>query len=420
MLAMFMKWRRRVAGGLLASGLCFAQGSLAAPQILLPKTALQPNELAVVVNINDGLSRAIGNYYQRRRGIPEKNIIRIRFKAGTPALAPEEFARFWPSVVAQTPSNVQAYALTWAMPYRVGCMSVTSAFATGYDKQYCAAKTCDPTHPSPYFNSDSTAPYKDFKLRPTMALAARTLAEAKALIDRGVAADQTFPKGTGYLLSTNDAARNVRAASFAKTVDFFRDIVDLRMEKSDALRNVHDILFYFTGSVKVAGLETLSFVPGAIADHLTSAGGALDNTSQMPSTRWLEAGATGSYGTVVEPCNYLQKFPYPALVIEHYLRGETLIEAYWKSVAWPGEGLFIGEPLANPYGGYALDIRGHAAKLRTQALFPGRYRFEAASDPIGPYKTLSVLTVAHHGMQDINFTNLTFPYYRLSRLPSPP
>ena len=32
-----------------------------------------------------------------------------------------------------------------------------------------------------------------------------------------------------------------------------------------------------------------------------------------------------------------------------YMRGETLIEAYWKSVAWPGQGLFIGEPLAAPF-----------------------------------------------------------------------
>ena len=32
-----------------------------------------------------------------------------------------------------------------------------------------------------------------------------------------------------------------------------------------------------------------------------------------------------------------------------YLRGNSLIEAYWKSVAWPGQGIFIGEPLAKPF-----------------------------------------------------------------------
>jgi superfamily II DNA helicase RecQ len=39
----------------------------------------------------------------------------------------------------------------------------------------------------------------------------------------------------------------------------------------------------------------------------------------------------------------------PTILIGQYVRGETLIEAYWKSVAWPGQGVFIGEPLAAPY-----------------------------------------------------------------------
>jgi hypothetical protein len=105
-------------------------------------------------------------------------------------------------------------------------------------------------------------------------------------------------------------------------------------------------------SVKnIEALKKIQFVPGAIADHLTSAGGdLLGGSNQMSSLRWLEAGATGSYGAVVGPCNYTAKFPYPAIVIDRYLKGETLIEAYWKSVVWPGQGVFIGEPLARPYG----------------------------------------------------------------------
>jgi hypothetical protein len=53
-------------------------------------------------------------------------------------------------------------------------------------------------------------------------------------------------------------------------------------------------------------------------------------------------------GYVVEPCNSPQKFPHPAVVIDRYLTGETLIEAYWKSVYGLGEGVFVGEPLAAP------------------------------------------------------------------------
>jgi uncharacterized protein (TIGR03790 family) len=119
--------------------------------------------------------------------------------------------------------------------------------------------------------------------------------------------------------------------------------------RADAIRDKADVLFYFTGRDRVEGLDTLGFVPGAIADHLTSFGGMLTDSAQMSALAWLEAGATGSYGTVVEPCNIPQKFPHPAVVIAHYLGGETLIEAYWKSVAMPGQGVFVGEPLAAPF-----------------------------------------------------------------------
>ncbi|MGE0558070.1 MAG: TIGR03790 family protein, partial [Burkholderiales bacterium] len=54
-------------------------------------------------------------------------------------------------------------------------------------------------------------------------------------------------------------------------------------------------------------------------------------------------------GAVVEPCNLQPKFPNPLVLIDRYLRGDTLIEAYWKSVQMPGQGVFIGEPLAAPF-----------------------------------------------------------------------
>lgn len=395
------------------------RGYAADPVLLLPKTGLHADELAVIVNIDDGLSRAIGKYYQQRRGIPEQNIIHIRFKPGVAAIEPAEFQRIWVQVQRQTPENVQAYALTWALPYRVGCMSITSAFATGFDTRYCAAKNskpCGPTQQSPYFDSFSTHPYQDFKLRPTMSLAATSFNDAKALIDRGIASDSSFPEGTAYLLSTSDAARNVRAVQFPETVDLFHTYINIKLEKSDALRNAKDVLFYFTGLAKVDGLKTLDFVPGAVADHLTSAGGILDNNGQMSSLRWLEAGATGSYGTVVEPCNFPQKFPVPGIVIRHYLRGETLIEAYWKSVAWPGEGIFIGEPLASPYGGYRLKQYAQATTLRIFLPLTGRYRLESADNPAGPYATDTTLTITHSGIQNIELDKLTRPYYRLMRL----
>ena len=118
---------------------------------------------------------------------------------------------------------------------------------------------------------------------------------------------------------------------------------------ANTLRDKNDILIYQTGLIKVADLETLQFVPGALADHLTSFGGMLTDSKQMSSMQWLESGATASYGTVTEPYNYQQKFPNPQVLLTNYLQGATAVEAYWKSVAWPAQGVFIGDPLAAPY-----------------------------------------------------------------------
>jgi uncharacterized protein (TIGR03790 family) len=191
-----------------------------------------------------------------------------------------------------------------------------------------------------------------------MMLAGRNFAAVKDLIDRGLAADGSRPSGTAYLLDTSDKARNGRVRYYPGIVMMQSDRFRLKIINSDTLRYRTDVMFYFTGLAKVKGIDTNKYHPGAIADHLTSAGGKLAGSSQMSSLEWLEAGATGSYGTVVEPCSFIQKFPRPDIVINRYLNGETLIEAYWKSVAWPGQGVFIGEPLARPFVDVAVGESG--------------------------------------------------------------
>lgn len=312
------------------------------------KTGLGPENLAVIVNDADPLSVKIAKYYKIKRQIPDVNMIHVHFRPGAPIMSRQDFRRVKAIVDASTPKNVQAYALTWTMPYRVECMSITTAFAAGFDERFCSTN-CGSTKASPYFNSDSRMPYDVHRWRPTMALAGRNFSDVKNLIDRGVMSDHTFPDGTGYLVSTSDTMRNVRANMYPDIIEHLRGALDLRISKSDFIANKKNVLFYFTGITRVPALDTIHFVPGAIADHLTSAGGVLNGNVQMSSLRWIEAGATGSYGAVVEPCNHLSKFPNPEVVIARYFHGETLIEAYWKSVAWPGEGIFIGEPLAAPF-----------------------------------------------------------------------
>ena len=321
---------------------------LAALLPVAPANAIETSQLAVVINMDDPVSYAIGEYYVVRRRVPVSNIIKIRFAPGSTTMSEGEFKILKAEVERQTVSNVQAYVLTWAAPYRVECMSITAAFAFGFNRAYCASG-CKLTEPSPLFNSTSREPYTEFGMRPTMSLAARDFEDAVALIDRGVRSDGTMPKAHAYLMATSDKARNVRAVNYPVVRQLLGKRVATSILRQDVLYGARDVLFYFTGRAKVAGLETLGFKPGAVADHLTSFGGMLTDSKQMSALRWLEAGATGSYGTVQEPCNFPQKFPDPVILVDSYLRGETLLEAYWKSVAMPGQGVFIGEPLASPF-----------------------------------------------------------------------
>ena len=354
-----------------------AKAPLTAPA--LPRAGLDAADLAVLIKAGDPLSEAIALAYQRARNIPEAQMIRVDLAGDSDAISAADFAVFKAALDARLPATVQATLVTWQRPSRVqgSCsMGLTSALAFGYSPAQCGG--CSRTQASAYYDSDSSRPFTDLGLRPSMMLGAPTLAAAQALIARGLAADGSAPAGTGYLVRTSDTARSVRYPDFAALPAAWADPPGLALRYLDAsaadsaqtLSGVNDLLFYFTGLAKVAGLTRNQFLPGAAADHLTSFAGQLPGASgQMPATDWLAAGATGSYGTVEEPCNHLEKFPRASVLIEHYLRGATLIEAYWKSVAWPGQGLFVGDPLARPWNQPpTARIEGDALVLRTRSL----------------------------------------------------
>ena len=398
-----------------------------APIVLLPRTSLEPEELAIIVNDNDPISVAMGPYYARKRGIPEENLIHVSLPESADVVSPELFAPVLQQVEKALPDGIQGYVLTWIRPYRVGCMSITSAFALGgYASQYCNTYggVCSLTASVDYFGSESTRPFDDHGVRPAMVLGGVSEEEVRALIERGLSADGTFPTGTGYLVRTTDSLRSVRYPDFEQVLSAWNHEGGLKFEYRDnadgkvgnLVENREDVLFYFTGLVWVDGIGTNTYLPGAIADHLTSAGGILTSTSgQMSALRWLEAGATASYGTVIEPCNYSSKFPRVSTLLPFYFRGNTLLEAYWKSVRRPGEGIFVGEPLARPWGRAFLRFVDGNLILRTTLLEPGRrYAVLAGDTPDGPFDTiLDDITIDRYRLAEIVVPSAERQVYRL-------
>lgn len=313
-----------------------------------PAAGLQAAQLAVVVNDDEPNSVTIGEFYRQARDIPARNVVHVNIPGKPRKLTADQFRRLQQLIELQLPAGIQAVLMVWTAPYAVECNAITAAYTLGFDAGLCD-KPCEPSKPNPYFNAASSRPRNDFGMRLSMLLPTESVEQAKALILRGKASGFRVQPATAYYLVTSETARNSRAVYFPRSMVLPQQQLTIRTERADSIEDVKDIMVYQTGKARVDKLETLQFLPGALADHLTSFGGDLLGDGQMSSLRWLEAGATASYGSVSEPCSYWQKFPHPTVLLKHYLSGATAIEAYWRSVAWPTQGLFIGEPLAAPY-----------------------------------------------------------------------
>nr|WP_315398071.1 TIGR03790 family protein [uncultured Duganella sp.] len=316
---------------------------LAAPAARAARIAAA--ELAVVVNDDEPNSVAIAALYRQAHDVPEKNIIHVRIPGSPRRLSEAEFAPLRQQVLSQLAPGIRAVLMVWTAPYAVECNSITSALTLGFDAAQCRAP-CGPGKVGPAFDAATAG---DANARLSMLMPSGSVEQARALIARGATRYFRPPPASAYYLSTSDRARNVRAPYFPRSGRLPAQELTIRNLSADVLEGAQDVMVYQTGLARVDKLDTLRFLPGALADHLTSAGGDLLGNFQMSSLRWLEAGATASYGSVSEPCNYWQKFPQPTVLLKHYARGDTAVEAYWKSVAWPTQGVFIGDPLAAPY-----------------------------------------------------------------------
>jgi len=377
--------------------------------LTLPASGLAAADLAVVVADGDPLSEAVGAAYVAARQVPAANLIRVKVNTASASISAADFSLLKSDIEAKFPAGIQATLLTWAAPSRVtgACtMGITSAMALGYDTRYCnstpTTNTCATTAASPLYDSESRRPQTDLQLRPSMLLGATTLDAANALIARGVAADATLPAGDGWLVRTNDVNRSVRWSDFQALPAAWSGVLALNYVDNSAgasadnsLSGKTNMLFYLTGLTTVANLSTLQFRPGALADALTSTGGVLPGGGgQMPITAWLTAGATASYGAAEEPCNYEQKFSRASVLIDQYWRGGTAIEAYWKAVQWPGQGLFVGEPLAQPFRDTpSFAIVNGEYQIRTRSLRPGsRYALQYRLSGGSAWTTLATFT----------------------------
>lgn len=341
---------------------------------------LTPTTLGVIVNLSDPDSVSLGEFYIKARGIPRENLIGLRLPRANFVnlhLLKRELAKLAQNSKS---SNILAFALAFDRPYRVDAnQSITSVFAQG-DAQIKWIGNCNLTVANP---DAGLAPGAKMTAKPAMLLnGGQGLQSSIDLIDRGKSSDATNPAGELLLVVTNDLARSSpREASMKRAeLEFPKQV---RVVNLDGTSNdERPLIGYQIGKSNLSNLARLRFLPGAYADHLTSSGGALnDNKGQTTISEIIRSGATASYGTVREPCNFAAKFPDPERMARNVIFGDTLLEAYWKSVAMATEGLLIGEPLARPFSLLDVTLDGDVLRIRSnEQTLPYLESFHSSQD----------------------------------------
>jgi hypothetical protein len=175
--------------------------------------------------------------------------------------------------------------------------------------------------------------------------------ELVAMLRSAALADATRPNGTIYFVTNNDVRTQTRSRVFDSTVSELEQLgVRAQVIPGTLPVGKKDVAGLMTGTPRFDWATSGSRIrPGAICENLTSFGGIFSPSSgQTPLSEFLEAGAAGSSGTVIEPYADQAKFPHPSLQV-HYVRGASLIEAFYQSVSSPYQLLVVGDPLCQPW-----------------------------------------------------------------------
>ena len=177
-----------------------------------------------------------------------------------------------------------------------------------------------------------------------------TINEAITHLERSSLADFTRPSGTFFFSKTSDVRTTTREPNFQIAIDELKKLKQNTQIIESVLPPVGSSVAGITFGVSDFDWNRsgAKFLPGSLADNLTSLGGVMTPSSQTKATELLRFGAAAASGTVAEPYALQFKFPLPSLHA-HYARGLTAAESFYSSIHSPYQLLILGDPLCQPY-----------------------------------------------------------------------
>ena len=341
--------------------------------------ALGPHEILLIANGRSPDSVGLADTYAKLRGIPEQNILRVnipREDQGWPhTISHDDFTRLiWrPATRVVQQRGLEDQILSWLystdFPIRISSTPPISIQGITFlrNKLPDSEEIRMGTFRSPLFTgpenvnirphfSQTFGTYAEW-LRDKMPLPSmllgysgergNSLETIRTCLSRGAASDSTWPTGTVFFVQTKDVRSECRKwQHLGATFDINAPGLEVVVTDQEP-QGKRNVLGVQMGAPEVRP-ESNNYLPGSMAEHLTSEAAIFYKESQTKLTKWIEAGVTASCGTVVEPHSVWTKFP-SAHFYYHYTSGCSMIESFYQSIRCPLQILLVGEPLASPW-----------------------------------------------------------------------
>jgi len=341
-----------------------------------PAEALGPHEIVLLVNRASEDSVAVAAEYAALRKVPERNIIRLELSEDPPvAISRKRFVeRIWlPVVKTVRARDLDRQVLAWV--YSAGFPTAVKAsprlsitgitFLSNRVPDRGVVKNA--AYVSPLFAGpdgllegahfpQTLDVYREWLGAdmpvPSMMLGyigphGNTRNEVLEALRRGAGSDATAPTGTVFFVTNDDVRSRCREWQFAGAVSELKAL-GCEAAVTGEFPSGREIIGLLSGTAWTYPGGRNTYLPGAMAEHLTSAAGNFNDGNQTKASAWLKAGATASAGTVTEPYSRWQKFPHARFFV-HYRAGCGVLESFYQSIQAPLEILLLGDPLACPW-----------------------------------------------------------------------
>jgi uncharacterized protein (TIGR03790 family) len=343
-----------------------------------------PKSVLIVVNDNSALSREIGEYYARRRGVPSKNICRIR-TTQQESMARGDYNREIATPIAEFLSTRQLvesvlYIVTTAgVPLRVlgppgaGMTTEQAAVDSELTLLYADIHSGHPhalagSLPSPFFGKrDAKFSHPQFPMYLVTRLEAYDFDGVKGMIDRALEAKNQGKFVIDLKASGGDETGDNWLRNAAALLPKERTIFD---ESMKVLYGQSDVIGYASWGSNDPNRNKrfvgFHWLPGAIMTEFVSSNARtfarppenwnisdwaspklwFAGTPQSLTADYILEGATGASGHTDEP--YLTLTPRPDFLLPAYYQGRNLAESYYlaiRGLSW--HNIVVGDPLCS-------------------------------------------------------------------------